>query len=88
MDSSSSSSTSSTQDPLVPLPLVRAASGRSWNQIYSAADRGLLGPVTRLGSRLYAQHDAALAYLERVRPAEGIATLARLLGNATVGRAP
>ena len=72
---------------LVPLPLVRAAAGRSWSQVYHDADMGRLGPVTRIGSRLYLDHDSALAYLARVRPDDGPAALEDLLRPATIGRA-
>ena len=73
--------------PLVPLPLVRVAAGRSWSQVYHDADMGRLGPVTRIGSRLYVRHNSALAYLARVRPDDGAAALEQLLRPAAIGRA-
>ena len=64
---------------LVPLPVVRTAARRSWNQIYRDAERGQLGPITRIGSRLYVAHALALEYVKAADPDTGLATLDRLL---------
>jgi len=64
---------------LVPLPVVRTAARRSWNQIYRDAERGQLGPITRIGSRLYVVHTLALEYVQAADPQVGPANLDRLL---------
>jgi hypothetical protein len=63
---------------LIPLPLVRTAVGRSWNQIYRDAERGRLGIVSRIGARLYVAPESALAYAQLHYEAGG-AALAHLL---------
>lgn len=71
--------------PLVPLPLVRAATGHSWSRIYHDANQGRLGSVRRIGTRLYTDYTSALAYVERARPAAGGAALNSALQSVPLG---
>jgi hypothetical protein len=66
-------------DVVIPLPVVRTAARRSWNQIYRDAERGCLGPVSRIGSRLYVRSSLAREYVKATEPQNGLATLERLL---------
>jgi hypothetical protein len=66
-------------DPVIPLPVVRTAVRCSWNQIYRDADRGHLGPITRIGSRLYVRRSLAQEYVREADPQSGPLELERLL---------
>ena len=66
-------------DIVIPLPVVRTAARRSWNQIYRDAERGHLGPISRIGSRLYVRVPWHSEYVRAVDPQSGLATLERLL---------
>lgn len=66
-------------NPVIPLPVVRTAARRSWNQIYRDAERGYLGPISRIGSRLYVQRSLAQEYVTAAEPLNGPAALERLL---------